>query len=80
MYSKGAICLSRLLFKMGLFTVYFNTQRHPSFNMLNHYTEASTPDLKTKTFNYTAKLPRLSGVFRKPLMAPLTRQKRRRVA
>jgi hypothetical protein len=22
MYSKGAICLSRLLFKMGLFTVY----------------------------------------------------------
>ncbi len=23
MYSKGAICLSRLLFKMGLFTVYW---------------------------------------------------------
>jgi hypothetical protein len=23
MFSKGAICLSRLLFKMGLFTVYF---------------------------------------------------------
>jgi hypothetical protein len=23
MYSKGAICLSRLLFKMGLFTVHY---------------------------------------------------------
>jgi hypothetical protein len=26
MHSKGAICLSRLLFKMGLFTVYLLTQ------------------------------------------------------
>jgi len=38
MYSKGAICLSRLLFKMGLFTVYLDalavSQSHmtiPSF-------------------------------------------------
>ncbi len=27
MYSKGAICLSKLLFKMGLFTVQSNTDK-----------------------------------------------------
>jgi hypothetical protein len=31
MYSKGAICLSRLLFKMGLFTVYSKEVQAPFF-------------------------------------------------